>query len=322
MDKITTIFGIDISKDYFDVWNDQLGHKKFSNNSKGFREFKKCLSDSSWCVMEYTACYYQRLALFLKEHNFHVSVINPLKVKRFIQMKFQNNKTDKSDAKLIAKFGIEQDLEEWLPKPSYIEECNAIHSTISLYFKQSTSMKNKIHSFKSKGGHSLTVQSLKRQLRHLKQEIAKLETELEQVIKKHEPDLLCNLQTIPGIGKKTALLLISSSNAFKTFTNYRQLSAFFGLAPCEHSSGSSVKGKSRISKRGNAMVRNHLFLCSFTACKRNKACSAIYNRLLNKGKSKKLALIAVCNKLIKQSFSIAKSGLPYDPAYRSAYVYQ
>ena len=79
----------------------------------------------------------------------------------------------------------------------------------------------------------------------------------------------------------------------------RQLSSFFGLAPTEMSSGSSVRGKNRISKKGNGMVRNHLFMCSFTASQVNLQCSNLYNRIIAKGKSKKLALIAVCNKLLK-----------------------
>ncbi len=93
-----------------------------------------------------------------------------------------------------------------------------------------------------------------------------------------------------------------------------------GLSPIEHSSGSSIRGRSRISKKGNPMVRNYFFLCSFTACQYNLQCKALYERIIAKGKSKKLALIAVSNKLLKQSFAVAKSGLHYDPAYKSSLV--
>ena len=81
--------------------------------------------------------------------------------------------------------------------------------------------------------------------------------------------------------------------------------------------GSSVRGRSRISKMGNQKLRNLLFLCSFSACKYNKGCREIYERIVAKGKSKKLALIAVCNKLLKQAFAIVKSGLPYDADFVS-----
>ena len=129
--------------------------------------------------------------------------------------------------------------------------------------------------------------------------------------------MLTNLISISGIGKKTALLLISSTNAFSSFENHKQLSAYFGLAPAEKTSGTSIKTRSRITKKGNPLIRNHLFLCSFTACEHNPQCKALYKRIVDKGKSKKLALIAVCNKLLKQVFAVAKSGIPYDPYYKS-----
>ncbi len=90
------------------------------------------------------------------------------------------------------------------------------------------------------------------------------------------------------------------------------LCSYAGLTPVIRQSGSSVKGRPRISKIGNQKLRNLLFMCSFNACK------AIYDRLVAKGKSKKLALIAVCNTLLKQAFAIVKSGLSYDNSYRSA----
>jgi len=111
------------------------------------------------------------------------------------------------------------------------------------------------------------------------------------------------------------MLLIVSTNGFRDFESSRQLSSYFGLAPNERSSGSSIRGKSRISKMGDPLVRNHLFLCSFTACVHNPQCKALFDRIVLKGKSKKLALIAVCNKLIKQAYGTAKSDLDYDRNY-------
>ena len=317
MDKSTKIIGIDISKDTFDIWSEELGHKKFDNSLKGFRLFNKLLDDKTLCVMEYTASYYQKLALFLYDKQIQVSVVNPLTIKRFIQMKLQRNKTDKSDSKMIAYYASEQDVKLWKPAADYIEQCSVIHTTISVYFKQSTALKNKLHSFTSMGVKGKVVTSLKRQIRNINNEIKELENILEQLIKENEPELLTNLVSIKGIGKKTAILLIVTTSGFTKFENARQLSSFFGLAPAEKSSGSSVRGKTRITKKGNGMVRNHLFMCSFTASQTNLQCSNLYNRIVAKGKSKKLALIAVCNKLLKQVFAVAKSGIPYDPYYKS-----
>ena len=320
MTKINHFVGVDVSKDKFDVWDNVAGHRSYPNDSKGYRQFAKQLPANSFCVMEATASYYQQLAMYLYEHDIELAVVNPISIKRFIQMKLQQNKTDKSDARMIALYGQEQPgLSRWIPAPEYITKCKQLQQVIVLYLKQNTSLKNHIQSLESRGVKSgVLIRSLKRQLKQVRQEIDLLEAEMQSLIQQYDADLFVNLSSIPGIGKKTAAFLIILTNGFRDFDNYRQVSSFCGLSPTEHSSGTSVKGRSRISKRGNPYIRNQLFMCSFTVCQCNAQCRSLYQRLVNKGKSKKLALIAVCNKLIKQAFSIAKSGLPYDPDYRSS----
>lgn len=318
MEKIKQFLGIDISKNTFDVYHPKSGHAQFENNHKGFGAFAKTLDQISHCVMETTGSYHYQLAVFLYNHEFAVSVVNPLVIKRFIQMKLQRTKTDKSDARMIYQYGVEQMVEPWEPEPYYIEVCKMLQSATESYFKQSTALKNKIHSLSSKGiTQGILIRSLKRQVLRLKKEIKSLEGEIEKLIKQHDQQLYTNLSMIPGIGRKTALLLISTTNGFRSFETSGQLSAYFGLAPTERSSGISIKGRSRISKAGNPRIRNYLFMCSFTACKKNPQCKALFDRIVAKGKSKKLALIAVANKLIKQTFAVAKSGIPYDSNYRS-----
>ncbi|MFK5854858.1 MAG: transposase [Bacteroidota bacterium] len=119
------------------------------------------------------------------------------------------------------------------------------------------------------------------------------------------------------MGKKTAILLIITTNGFKDFQSSKQIFSYLGFDPNERSSGSSIRGKTRISKTGNSLVRNNLFLCSFTACIHNPQCNALYERIVAKGKSEKLALTTVCNKLIKQAYGISKSRLSYDKNYVS-----
>lgn len=317
MSKNKEFIGIDISKDTFDVWNPEIGHICLANTRKGFKELQEFINKNTWCVMEATGSYHQQLAQYLYDNKYPVCVLNPMIIKRFIQMKLQHNKTDKSDAKMIALYAQEQSLEVWSPEPLYIQECKILNTTISLYFKQSTALKNKLHSLEYKGIKGVVFHSLNRQVKQLQKEIKLLENQVEALIKEHESEMLTNISSISGIGRKTAMMLIANTYAFKSFDHYTQVSAYFGLAPIERTSGSSIRGRSRISKKGNPIVRNHLFLCSFTACQYNPQCKALYERIVAKGKSKKLALIAVCNKLLKQSFAIAKSGIPYDPAYRS-----
>src|SRR5690606_10716405 len=316
MNKSTLFFGIDISTDSFDVYGNDLGHKSYPNTKEGFKAFLKALDENSHCVMEATGCYHHRLAMFLYEKGIPLSVINPVVIKRFIQMKLKRLKTDKSDALMIHTYACEQPLEPWQPEASYIVKAKELLSLVQTYSRHSTALKNKLHALENRGHTTgVMVSSIKRQLRQLKKERALLEAELEALIKSSEPKLFSRLTTIPGIGKKTAVLMMVSTSNFKTFNSCRQVSSYLGLAPNERSSGSSIRGKSRISKTGDGLLRNHLFMCSFTACIHNPQCKALFDRIVAKGKSKKLALIAVCNKLIKQAFAIAKSGMPYNPEY-------
>lgn len=151
----------------------------------------------------------------------------------------------------------------------------------------------------------------------MRKEISVLENRLLELVKQDQQHQLTLLQTIPGIGLKTALFLIVVTDGFKKFETASQLCSYVGITPTIRESGSSVRGRSRISKVGNKKLRNLLFLAAFSACKYNRACKALFDRIVAKGKSKKLALIAVANKLLKQAFAIAKSGLPYDENFVS-----
>jgi len=321
MNKNKQFFGIDISKDVFDVVDHADNHYQFKNDLSGFRKFDKILTEHSHCVMEVTGSYYQKLATWLFSKSISVSVVNPLSVKRFIQMRLKTSKTDKSDARMIRIYGEYENPKLWQPPSQYIIEANELHKLIELLLKQRTALKNKLHGLKSKGIlTSAVVTSVRRQIRNLNKEVSSLEVKLENLIKECQADLLTRLCSIPGIGKRTAIFLIVLTQGFERFENSRQLISYFGLNPTIHQSGSSIRGSSRISKTGNNHIRNLLFMCSFTACEHNKSCRDIYQRIIAKGKSKKLALIAVANKLLKQSLAIAKSGLLYDENFKSVYV--
>lgn len=318
MDKNNEIFGIDISKDVFDVYSYHNGHQQFKNDDNGFKSLAKQLCTKSHVVMEATGYYHYRLAQFLFQSGIIVSVVNPLSVKRFIQMKLTKVKTDKSDAKLICEYGQNNDLPLYTALSHTQAECLQLFRLLDTYVKRRTVIKNKLKGEEALGVPSKYVyKSLQRDLKHLTKEVKGIEDRLLELVKQDQQEQLTLLKSIPGLGVKTALFLIVITDGFKKFENSKQLCSYVGITPLIRQSGSSVKGKSRISKVGNRKLRNLLFLCAFSACKHNKACNEIYERLVLKGKSKKLALIAVSNKLLKQAFAIVKSGLPYDENFVS-----
>jgi transposase len=293
MNKYNEIYGIDISKKVFDVVNSKGSHKQFENTHKGFKKFTKELTSEDLVVMEATGYYHYCLAQYLYKQGYHVSVVNPLSVKRYIQMKLSKVKTDKSDAKSICEYAMFNDVPLYTAKDE-----NQAEKTLGLPSKA-------------------VYHSLNRSLKSLQREIKNLEQRLTQLVKQHQQEQLTHLKSIPGMGSKTAIMLIILTDGFTRFESAKQLCCYAGITPTIRQSGSSVRGRSRISKVGNRKLRNLLFLCSFSACKYNKGCREIYERIVGKGKSKKLALIAVSNKLLKQSFAIAKSGLPYDENFVS-----
>ena len=318
MDKNKKIFGIDISKNTFDVMDCSGNYYQFDNNTKGFVKFLKLLNNESHCVMEATGYYHYQLAYFLVDNLIQVSVENPLSIKRFIQMKLSRVKTDKSDAKMICLYGQHQDLKLWVGYSKNQMECLQMIRLLDTYTKQSTALKNKLQAEQTLGNPSkIVVSSLKRSLKNLDRETLVVEEKLLELVKIEYQEVLTKVESIPGIGRKTAMMLVVLTDGFNRFESSSQLCSFCGLTPVIRQSGTSIKGRVRISKIGNSKLRNLLFMCSFTACKCNKACKAIYDRITEKGKSKKLALIAVCNKLLRQAFAIAKSGVEYNKEYKS-----
>lgn len=129
---------------------------------------------------------------------------------------------------------------------------------------------------------------------------------MRYLVRSSDGDLLCQLGSIPDMGRKTAIAMIVATNGFRSFKDAKQLISSFGLAPMIRWSGTSIRGKSRLSRSGSKEVRNLPLMFTFIAYKYSKDCTELYQRIVIKGK--KLALIAVSNKLIRQAHVIPQSG--------------
>lgn len=312
-----TYYGIDVSKLTFDVVDDFGNHLVFENNKKGFLAFLKLLKKDCLCVMEVTGIYHLLLATFLFKKKIDLSVVNPLRIKRFSQMHLRRNKTDKADAGMICLYGKTQETTLWKPLSKTMMESKDTYQVMEQLIDIRASLKNKVSGLKSKKGSKYLIEMVINQIDDLTKNIDKLEKKLKDLIQLGHADLFKNIKSIVGIGDRTAILLIISTNAFKDFDTAKQLASYFGLAPTESSSGTSINGSRKISKMGKPLVRKKLYMCSLQASRFNKACVDLYDRLLAKGKPKKLALIAVSNKLLTIVFAISKSKTPFDRNYVS-----
>ena len=184
MDKDIKYFGIDISAVVFDVMDSNNNHYQFSNNLKGFKKFLKLLDKNSLCIMESTGYYHSQLAYYLLKNSIKVSVVNPLSVKRFIQMHLSKIKTDKADAKMICLYGQKVNVKLWKGNTPNQIRCLQTIRSIDFYLKQTTALKNKINGEKVLGNPCKSVvRSLKRSLKYFEKEIKSLEFELESLVK-------------------------------------------------------------------------------------------------------------------------------------------
>lgn len=306
------IVGFDISKKFIDLafikCDNTWSYKKLDYTLKGLKELVNIIPKTSVCVMEATGPYYLRLATFLYERGYKISVVNPLVIRRYSQMLMKRTKTDKADAQVIAMYGKDQKPGFWKPKQKSIQRIQQINSVIESLIKERTRWTNKIEAAKQDVNFDkLSMRIMKQLIRNINRNMVKLEEELDMIIEQEYMQENRILQSIPGIGRKTSIVLLAITGGFTKFESYKQFCSYVGLSPRIYESGSSVRGKARICKLGLSRVRQLLYLCAWTAKQANKACKMLFDRLIEKGKSKKLALIAVANKLIRQAFGCIRN---------------
>jgi transposase len=314
------IVGIDISKKTFDVSfkkGEKWQHHIFSNDPVGFRAFTKLLTKGDKCIMEASGPYYLPLALHLAHKKFFVAVENPLVIKRFSQMKLIRAKTDKKDARTIAEYASINPVKRWSKISEVLIKMQQILTALENLKKQLTMVQNQKGAFQSTSIMDTQLKSsLSSMENHIQKQIDKLETRLEDYAQQEYATTMEKLTSIPGIGKKTATLLVVITGDFTKFENHKQLIAYVGLSPRIYQSGSSINGKGHICKMGCAQARKALYMCTWSAKKWNHACIAMYERLAAKGKPERVIKVALINKLLKQCFAIAKGELLYQENYQ------
>ena len=315
--------GIDISKSTFDaailLENNKLKTKKFDNQSNGFLAFiewfKKHHLNPHICL-EATGIYGEALATYLYEAGYEVSVVNPAQIKGFAQSELARNKTDKADSQLIARFCKAIHPRLWKPKSPHVRELGALVRRLQglqgIHHQEVNHLEAAI---------SATIRtSIETIVQHLEKEIA----QLKKMIKDHinlYPDLQDKqqlLKTIPGIGEATIAQILAFIGNIEDFENAKQLAAFVGLNPQKRQSGSSVNGRTRLSKIGNADLRKAFYFPAIVAKQHNPVMKAFGERLQASGKPTMLVISAIMRKLIHIIYGVLKSGKAFDPNLATA----
>ena len=266
-------------------------------------------------VMEATGVYSLKLALFLVQGGHRVSVVNPFVVRKYAEMRLRRTKTDPADSRILAQFGFFAS-----PSPFHPQEEKAYHlrqvlKAIDDYQKRRTEILNHLETLKHHPFPQPKVrQYYEQELQRVEETLQALEKEAEDLALQYAPREYRLLLSIPGVGKRLACAILGILSPLTRFARSKELASFLGLAPQIDQSGKR-KERAWLSKRGNPFLRKLLFLSALSASRFNEQCRMLYERLLSRGKPKKVALIAVANKLLRQIFAILRSGIPYDPHY-------
>lgn len=314
--------GIDVSKKTLDVAllsdHPKPRHKVFANDAAGHAQLLAWLeqhaSDAVHVCLEATGTWATDVALALHEAGHRVSLVNPAQIHAFGRSGLKRTKTDKADAVLIARFCQMHQPPAWTPLSPQLQQLQGLIRRLEHLGEMLTMEKNRLCS----GGVCGAVEQ------SIAEHIAYLEEQMEKTrhrIKEHiadDPDLGNNaklLESIPGIGAATAALLLAELGDMTQFSNARQVAAFAGLVPRIRESGTSVRGRARLSKVGSSRLRKSLYYPAITALRFNPLIKSFGLRLSAQGKSKMLIVGAAMRKLLHLAYGVLKSQRPFDPAF-------
>lgn len=301
--------GVDTGKDFLDIHVRPLNeHFWVSNDSKGISEAIKRLSKSrpERIVIEATGRYEAAFIAGCAKASLPFCVVNPIHVKRFAGAIGRKAKTDKLDAALIAHYSevIRPALSSL--KPEAIRLMADLVSRRNQLMDMQTSEKNRLQIMPK-----ATRASIKSVLLTIKKQIQKMDDELGKLIEscpeyKAKSDLV---QSMPGIGKVSAATLISYLPELGLL-NSKEIAALVGVAPMNKESG-RYKGK-QVIQGGRGQVRTVLFMAMMSAMQCNPIFKRTYNRLVEAGKPKKVAIIACVRKMIVILNSMVRDGVMWE----------
>lgn len=328
--------GFDVSKDSVAACFSQqetgqpfrvLSSKTFTASATGFRQVDAWVSRQRQgaaplhLMMEATGVYYEELAYFLHGKGYRVSVMLPNKTSAFAKSLDYKSKNDKVDAKKLAQMSLERELPKWEPPSDIMLTIKRLCRERAELLDEKLAVGNRLHA--KKHSHAPEKSSLlraKNSLKFLQKQIRETEKAIETVVAadpkiKGRMDKVCQMK---GLAILTVATVVSEANGFALFKNKAQLVSYAGYDVVENTSGTSIKGATKISKKGNHRIRKALYFPAFVAVKYNPEMKNLYDRVFDKTKMKMKAAVAVQRKLLVLIYTLYKNNQAYDPDYQSA----
>lgn len=309
----------------YDDWTPQLyAHKTFANTAKGFDALLLWLQKTTdetiaiRLVMEATGIYHESLAYFLDGKGYQLSIILPNKISNYFRTLDIKTITDKTASEAITLFGLERKLNLWQrPKPVF-KKLRQLTREREQIVEERTMVKNQLHAEQSEAEpNSRSIKRIKQRIDILNRQEKQIKTEIAQLISQDEQlqktiIIVCSLT---GVAELTAAIVLAETNGFELIRNKRQLASYAGFDVKEKQSGTSVKGKRTISKKGNKYLRKAMYMPALCAIRYDDRFKAIFGRLVSKHGIKMKAAVAVQRKLLEMIYTLYKTGNKYDRNY-------
>ena len=268
--------------------------------------------------MEAMGVYHESLAYFLDGQGREISVVLPNKISNYMHTMDVKTVTDKTASEAIARFGLERKLDKWQKPAETYRNMKQLTRERDQIAEERSMVKNHLHAEESEAfPNPGTVKRIKDRIRFLNRQEKAIKDEIAVLVANNEEvkENVKLISSIPGVGTLTAAIVLAETNGFELIRNKRQLTSYVGFDVKEKQSGTSVKKKPKISKKGNKHLRKAMHLPSLSAIKHNEGFKAIFVRLVAKDGIKMKAAIAVQRRLLELCYTLFKTRQPYDKEY-------
>lgn len=326
MKNVQHIIGADLAKKSIDLSCHLLkSHVQIENTEQGYKQLIEWLNrqkinlSTAMIVMEHTGLYSFGLEAFLHQHQILFVKVNALAIKRSLGL--VRGKTDQIDAARIAAYGYEK-REQLIPDSlvdDSLKRLQMLYSTRERLVKHRAALICAIKEYRHIRiqEKDLILQSQLKIVKELDKQIERIENETELIIESQEA-LQQNfrlLTSIKGVGKVLAMASIIKTNNFTRFDTARKFACFCGTAPFEHSSGTSIKGRTRVSHLADKKMKTLLDLSAKSAIQHDKELKEYYLKRIAMGKSKMSTINIVRNKILYRMFAVIKRQTPFVQDY-------
>ena len=330
MKKHQVFIGVDVSKNKFDVCvieaekYEVLYRAFYENTRKGIEQMRRQLlklkpDESSWlfCI-EHTGVYTMPLCYSLTEYKLDYALVSGLQIHRSLGLK--RGKSDKADARDIARYAClhEPELQLYQLPEKHLVKLRLLLSHRERLLKAKkmfASAEEECSEFMDKSVSKEVLKDSRLIMKQFDKRIALINRQIQLVIDSDEK-LKTTYQlatSIPGVGQQITCYLIVYTRCFSSCENARQLACYAGVAPFEYSSGTSIRGRTKVSQLANKKLKSLLNMGALTAKKMDPEMALYYERKTKEGKNGMLVMNAIRNKLVARIFATVKRGTPYVP---------